>query len=576
MDRVLKAWGIDGHNSHTNVCSASARLGLRALVRLRPAQPRPRERALHPAALVAPRGRPLLQPARAADHRGQARGREARGDGPAPLATPPRMADYWLPTYPGSEAAVLLAMAKVLLDEGLADLDYVERWTNWREYLARPASGRRADASRASWPRSRSTTGSSRPSSPRPRAGCRASRSWRWRGASARPAAPSPRTSGAARPAATWAAGRWRARCSSSPCSPAAWARRAAPRPTPGTSTSRTFWEEPPPQKEWNELLFPKEWPLSHYEMCFLLPHFLKEGRGKLDVYFTRVYNPVWTNPDGMTWMEVLQDESLVGLHAALTPTWSETAAFADYVLPMGHAGERHDIQSQETQSGKWVSFRQPVLRAARERLGETLPLHLRGEPGRGLGGGRVLDRALLAHRPRRRARHPPATSSRPTRPGEKLTVHEYYRWIFENAVPGPARGGGQGGAGAPRVHAPLRRLPDRERRPRAAREGGERAGGRRHRPRDRHRDARTGKADRASRWTGEVVAGFPTPSRQARDLLAHPRGLGLARGGAAGLHQEPRPPRGASTPRRGEMVLAARPSACPRSSTPAPATRST
>src|SRR5215510_4359510 len=27
MDRILKAWGIDGHNSHTNVCSASARLG---------------------------------------------------------------------------------------------------------------------------------------------------------------------------------------------------------------------------------------------------------------------------------------------------------------------------------------------------------------------------------------------------------------------------------------------------------------------------------------------------------------------------------------------------------------------
>ncbi|MGH7635894.1 MAG: formate dehydrogenase, partial [Gemmatimonadaceae bacterium] len=27
MDRVLQAWGIDGHNSHTNVCSAAARLG---------------------------------------------------------------------------------------------------------------------------------------------------------------------------------------------------------------------------------------------------------------------------------------------------------------------------------------------------------------------------------------------------------------------------------------------------------------------------------------------------------------------------------------------------------------------
>ena len=27
MDRVIKAWGIDGHNSHTNICSSSARLG---------------------------------------------------------------------------------------------------------------------------------------------------------------------------------------------------------------------------------------------------------------------------------------------------------------------------------------------------------------------------------------------------------------------------------------------------------------------------------------------------------------------------------------------------------------------
>ena len=58
---------------------------LRALERLRPAQPRPRERALHPAALVAPGVGPLLQPARAADHRGQAGGREAGRDGPAPL-----------------------------------------------------------------------------------------------------------------------------------------------------------------------------------------------------------------------------------------------------------------------------------------------------------------------------------------------------------------------------------------------------------------------------------------------------------------------------------------------------------
>jgi hypothetical protein len=27
MDRVLQSWGVDGHNSHTNVCSGAARLG---------------------------------------------------------------------------------------------------------------------------------------------------------------------------------------------------------------------------------------------------------------------------------------------------------------------------------------------------------------------------------------------------------------------------------------------------------------------------------------------------------------------------------------------------------------------
>src|ERR1051325_2814670 len=45
----------------------------------------------------------------------------------------------------------------------------------------------------------------------------------------------------------------------------------------------------PPPQNKWNELLWPREYPLAHYEMSFLLPHFLKSGRGRLDVYFTRV-----------------------------------------------------------------------------------------------------------------------------------------------------------------------------------------------------------------------------------------------------------------------------------------------
>jgi hypothetical protein len=44
-NRCMQAWGVDGHNSHTNVCSASEPTRLLALVGLRPAQPGLRERA---------------------------------------------------------------------------------------------------------------------------------------------------------------------------------------------------------------------------------------------------------------------------------------------------------------------------------------------------------------------------------------------------------------------------------------------------------------------------------------------------------------------------------------------------
>ncbi|HET8647806.1 MAG TPA: molybdopterin dinucleotide binding domain-containing protein, partial [Vicinamibacteria bacterium] len=351
------------------------------------------------------------------------------------LSNTASQADHWLPTYPGSEAAVLLAMANVILDEGLADLRYLEQWTNWREYLA-----------------------DRHPDAPPTFAAFRERLREHYRAftpefAQAESGVPredivqAARLVGAAR--GTFASHVWRGTASGNL---GGWqVARAlqlltvltASMGTPGGTSPHgwnkykpVFWEEPPGQKDWNELLFPREWPLSHYEMSYLLPHFLKEGRGKLDVYFTRVYNPVWTNPDGMTWVEVLRDESLVGLHAALTPTWNETALFADFVLPMGLGSERHDIQSQETQSGRWVSFRQPVLRAVRERLGESfrytyeanpgqvweedefwIELSWRIDPDGGLGIRRWFES--------------------PYEPGRKLTVQDYYRWIFENAVPG-------------------------------------------------------------------------------------------------------------------------------------------
>ena len=192
----------------------------------------------------------------------------------------------------------------------------------------------------------------------------------------------------------------------------------------------------PPPQEVWSELLYPDEWPLSHHELSFLLPHLIKDGRGVLDVYFTRVYNPVWTNPDGCVWIDVLRDESLVGLHAALTPTWNETARWADYVLPMGVATERHDLMSQETHAASWISFRQPVHRALAERQGRAVEWTWETNPGEvweedefwiALSWRIDPDGSLGVRK----------WFESPYRAGERITIDEYYRWIFENSVPG-------------------------------------------------------------------------------------------------------------------------------------------
>jgi len=134
--------------------------------------------------------------------------------------------------------------------------------------------------------------------------------------------------------------------------------------------------------------------------------------------------------------MEALTDEGKIGCHVALTPTWNESAYFADYVLPMGLGSERHDIHSYETHDAQWLGFRQPVLRAARERMGETvtdtrdvnpgevweenefwIDLSWQIDPDGSLGIRRFFESLKV--------------------PGEKLGVDEYYGWIFENSVPG-------------------------------------------------------------------------------------------------------------------------------------------
>jgi anaerobic selenocysteine-containing dehydrogenase len=433
-ERILAAWGVDGHNSHTNICSSGARAGYAFWMGLdRPSPDHANAKVIFLISSHLESGHYFNPHAQRVIEGKKAGARLIVVD--TRLSNTATHADRWLAPYPGTEAAMLLAIASHLVRHRLYNRAFVERWWNWREFME--AVHPDATPTFDNFERALDDL---------------------YRGYSFEFAAAECGIDAAAledvanivasagtrlsthnwRSAGSGNVGGWQvARClfllnalmgavaTEGGTAPNAW-NKFVPKPI----------YTPPHPRTWNDLTWPIEYPLAFNELSFLLPHFLKDGRARLDVYFTRVYNPIWTNPDGFTWIEVLSDERLVGCHAALTPTWSETAYFADYVLPVGTGGERHDLHSYETYDGQWIGFRQPVVRAARERLGDPvadtreanpgevweenefwLELTWRIDPDGSLGIRRYVESAA--------------------RPGTRLTVDEYYAHIFDHSVPG-------------------------------------------------------------------------------------------------------------------------------------------
>ena len=140
----------------------------------------------------------------------------------------------------------------------------------------------------------------------------------------------------------------------------------------------------------------------------------------------------------------MLTDPEKVGLHVALTPTWSETAWYADYVLPMGVASERHDTHSYETHAARWLGFRQPVLRVAGEREGKTFDCTHEANPGE------VWEETefwidLSWHIDPDGSLGIREWFESPNDPSRPVSVDEYYGWMFDNSVPGlPERAAGE------------------------------------------------------------------------------------------------------------------------------------
>jgi len=433
-ERILAAWGVDGHNSHTNICSSGSREGYQLWMGLD--RPSPDHANAKVILLISAH----LESGHYFNPHAQ-RVIDAKASGAKLIVFDTRLshtathAEYWIAPHPGSETAILLAIANYLIQNNLYNRAFVKRWWNWEECLTVEHPDVAPDfenfelalrqtysdysfefAARESGVEARVIEEIARLVAT---AGTQFS-SHNWRSAS----------SGVSN---GWTVARalfmlnalLGAVATEGGVFPNAW-NKFVPRPI----------HMPPHPKMWNDITWPGEYPLSMNEMSFLLPHLLKDGRGRLEVYFTRVYNPVWTNPDGFSWIEMLTDEQLIGCHVALTPVWSETSYFADYVLPMGLGSERHDLHSYETHDSQWLGFRQPVMKAARQRFGEQvrdsrevnpgevweenefwLELTWRIDPDGALGIRQFVESKKV--------------------PGSGLSVDEYYAWIFENSVPG-------------------------------------------------------------------------------------------------------------------------------------------
>jgi anaerobic selenocysteine-containing dehydrogenase len=434
VERVLHAWGVDAHNSHTNICSSGARFGYAAWMGFdRPSADYANARVIFLISSHLEAGH-YFNPHAQRIMEGRERGAKVICVDPR-LSNTGSVADWWLPAWPGTEPVLLLAIARLLLLDGTWDREFVRRWVNWETYLRRvhpgvdPTFDNLVPALLDDWaehtPERAAEVCGVDAGAIRQIAeliganlGALATHTWRAAGAGN--------------------LGGWQtARClwllnvltgsvgTVGGTSPNGWNKFI---PVPPRHT--------PPQARWNELTWAPEYPLAHHEMSILLPHFLREGRGRVDTYFTRVYNPVWTNPDGFSWIEALTDEDTVGCHVALTPTWSETAWFADYVLPMGVGAERHDVASYETHSGRWIGFRQPVMRRYRELTGDPVASTLDASPGEVWEENELWialswkidpdgDLGIRQH------------FESLERPGEPMGLDEYYGHLFTHSIPG-------------------------------------------------------------------------------------------------------------------------------------------
>ncbi|MEA3119197.1 MAG: thiosulfate reductase / polysulfide reductase chain [Paraburkholderia sp.] len=128
------------------------------------------------------------------------------------------------------------------------------------------------------------------------------------------------------------------------------------PTPTPPKPKLRTDLEDPP------------EWPLANrwqeMKVGQIVYNYIRQGRAKVDVYLSYTISSPMTWPEGRTTtVDVLKDEAMIPFHACSDIVYSEMAHYADLILPDATYLERWGLDTRNNlELQHFVTLRQPMV----------------------------------------------------------------------------------------------------------------------------------------------------------------------------------------------------------------------
>ncbi len=153
--------------------------------------------------------------------------------------------------------------------------------------------------------------------------------------------------------------------------------KRFPPGPQPPKATGKSILADPP------EFVLSNVW--NTMKVGEIVYWYLAQERAKIQVYMTYNLDSPLTWPEMDVTKNVLLDEDKIGFHVCINPFYSETASFADMVLPWTTYMERSEFDARGAYELKpYIGIRTPMTEALGEAkdVREILP-----ELARRMGG---------------------------------------------------------------------------------------------------------------------------------------------------------------------------------------------